>query len=180
MKGEIRMGKTAKVSPADVRSIANKRIATAKDAVAAALANFEGTADGEHGFGNFDAGSELAALHASVKSVFSETVSGVTTDLSSYHHNLIAGANAWEDSDQASANHSRALTERLSAAGRQPLATKQNYLDSRTRQGEKLAPGQTLSEHAKDPLPDAGGDQHPAAQTEAALQHGPAREGKEF
>jgi hypothetical protein len=148
--GSSGTGAPVKVSPADVRAIANKHIATAQDAIAAAKAKFESTPDGESGFGAFEAGIELAGLHSSVKTVFTQTVDGVRTDLSSYHQNLIAGADAWEAAEENSADRSRGLTERLVTAAAQPLATNHNWNSSRQEEGERLALGETLSEHAED------------------------------
>lgn len=146
-------GGTRKVNPGEVRAIANGNVATAKDAVEKALQTFRTTPDGDGGFGGSVAAAQLASLHTSVKAVFTDTVSGVTTDLSSYHQNLISAADAWEHSEEASATQSRTLTERLAATAAAPLATADRFNSSRRDQGDSLGLGGELAEHADESLP---------------------------
>lgn len=130
-------GETVVFDADQIRSIANKYVAAAWDKVNDGLATFKGTPAGAAGFGGSEAGAELAGLHAAVKTVFTDAVDGVKVDLHAYKGNLIQGANAWEQADTASAERSRGLVDRLTAAA--PVNTQGSFDRARETAGQALS-----------------------------------------
>ena len=153
---------TIKVTPDEIDAVARKVVGPAYDKVQAALKTFEGTHEGAGAFGGSGPGQHLGELHASVKSVFVKTVTGVGDDLDTFKHNLHKTAAGWRDTDESNAERAQSLASRL--GGTSAAATQAAYTHGRRAEGEKLQVDPSLAHHGKngnqDDHPSTGPDGH--------------------
>ena len=141
-------GSTARFTPEEIERVVKTVVRPAYDKVQAAMKTFENTSEGSGAFGGSDPGQALASLHASTKSVFTDTVMGVTEDLDTFGHNLNTAAKNWHHADQTAAERAQILATHLVPTA--ATSTRERYDKSREAQGQRLDVDESLQHEGKD------------------------------